>query len=82
MLHLAVASDIVAYQVAGTPEELQQRVGKGAGVHSPYVEDTFADPLPCDVSVADLLTAYRAVVAPEHVTAIGTTALLQLLVGI
>jgi hypothetical protein len=34
------------------------------------------------VSVADLLTAYRAVVALEHVTAVGTTALLQLLVGI
>lgn len=80
--YLPVASDIVTDQVAGAPKELQQRVGKGAGVYSPYVEDVFTDPFPCDVSVAGSLRADGAVVALEHMAAVGAQVFLQRFVGV
>ncbi len=80
--YLMLAVEICTDNASGTYEKLEEGVRQRTGIQAPHIEDAFAHPLPRDAAVLGILTAYRAVVSPEHVTAVGTTMLLLFLVGI
>ena len=80
--YLMLAVEICTDKASGTYEKLQEGVRQRTGIQAPHIEDAFAHPTPCDAAIFGILTAYRAVVSPEHVTAVGTTVLLLFLVGI
>ena len=74
----------------GFDVDFAKALGKKLGLETTYLPNQKYDTLiptiqqggKADVAIAGFLRAIRAVVALEHVTAVGTTALLQLLVGI
>ena len=80
--YLMLAVEICTDKASGTYEKLEEGVRERTGIQAPHIEDAFAHPTPCDAAIFGILTAHRAVVPPEHVTAVGTTVLLLFLVGI
>ena len=57
--HLAMAADIVAHQIARTPQQLHKRTGKRTGVEAPKQRDVIADGAPTHPTHLGTLAAAR-----------------------
>ena len=75
--HLAMAADIVAHQIARTPQQLYERIGERTGVEPPEQCDVIADGAPPHPTHLGTLAAARteivgklraAVMAMPHFT--------------
>ena len=70
--HLAMATDVVAHQIARTPQQLNERIGERAGVQSPEDGDVVLDDvlMTIDIMRFGLLPAAETVVIRYYLTLI------------
>ena len=79
MARLMAAVKVVADEVAGAKEKMNQRDWQRMGVHVPYVHEVTPYGLPCDATLFDVLSADRTVVATELMPTIGATMVAKVL---
>ena len=60
--HLAATADVVAHEIAGTRQQLKERIDKGTGVHAPKECYIFFDGAPSHTSHLSTLSTARTVV--------------------
>lgn len=77
--HLAPSADVVADEVAGSPQQLPERVEQRASAHAPDVQKLLPRAFPSDGAVCGFLSAVGAEVALERVAAVEAAVLLIVL---
>ena len=69
---MTMAADVVAHQIARTPQQLDERICERTGVQSPEEGDVLSDGVPTHTSHFGTLTTARTEIITELHTAVMT----------
>lgn len=81
MAHLTTTIDVIAYHVSGAPNQLPDGVRQGFVIEGNDIGNVLPYRAPSDSSDVGFLTAKRAEIAFEFVSAVGAMVLLGIGVG-